>query len=398
MARSSRDNLPRGVTAYRNGYRVRLFVDGVQHHLGTFDVIGDAKAALAIAKSEKARGTFVAPAAKRAERRRLTDKMARQAVTLNDWSETWLEGLRLGGGAESSNVTHRSVLRAHILPALGEMRLTEITPSDVEHLIATLQALPSTRYPGRRDNGIAGPAARTLRACLNAAVATEAGGLTTSPFRMKVASPRRVRPDDPDGDIATPEQVEALTAAMPKHWRIAIPLAAWCAMRVGEVLGLERRDLEHLDDPDRATLHIRRQLNSKTRPPSLTEPKSGSRRSIAIPAFLLPALREHIEQHAAPGREGSVLTSATRRQGRISQTAFDKAWREAREVAGRPALHFHSLRHTGLTMYAREGATLAELLHRGGHTDVGVALRYQHATAERDRTLTARLSSAVELE
>lgn len=302
--------------------------------------------------------------------------------------------LRRGGGAESSIVTHRSLLRAHVVPALGDMRLTEITPTDVETLVTDLQALPSKRYPGRRTSGVSVNASRSLRACLNAAVAAGAAGLTVSPFRMKIGNPKRVRPDDVDGDVATVAQVQALTEAMPERWRIAVPLAAWCAMRAGEVLGLERRDLEHLDDPNRATLHIRRQLNSKTRPPSLTEPKSNSRRSIAIPEFLLPTLREHVEQHAGPGREGAILTSTARR-GRASQTALDEAWREARGAAARPGLRFHDLRHTGLTLYAREGATLAELLNRGGRTDVGVALRYQHATVERDRALTARMNQAI---
>ncbi len=61
---------------------------------------------------------------------------------------------------------------------------------------------------------------------------------------------------------------------------------------------------------------------------------------------------------------------------------------EGREGAGgptRPGFHFHNLRHTGLSKDAEQEATLAELLHRGGHTDVTVALRYQHATAQRDR-------------
>jgi len=49
-----------------------------------------------------------------------------------------------------------------------------------------------------------------------------------------------------------------------------------------------------------------------------------------------------------------------------------------------------------LSKYAEQGATLAELLHRGGHTDVTVALRYQHATAQRDRALTELLSREIE--
>ncbi|WP_194164910.1 hypothetical protein [Pseudactinotalea sp. HY160] len=38
---------------------------------------------------------------------------------------------------------------------------------------------------------------------------------------------------------------------------------------------------------------------------------------------------------------------------------------------------------------------LAELLRRGGYTDVSVARRYQHATAERDRALTKRLAEVL---
>ncbi len=55
----------------------------------------------------------------------------------------------------------------------------------------------------------------------------------------------------------------------------------------------------------------------------------------------------------------------------------------------------HDLRHTGLTIFAQQGATLAELLHRGGHSDVDVALRYQHATRERDEALTERMDAHV---
>ncbi|WP_235857156.1 tyrosine-type recombinase/integrase [Occultella glacieicola] len=182
----------------------------------------------------------------------------------------------------------------------------------------------------------------------------------------------------------------ALAAAMPERLRIAVPLAAWCAMRIGEVLGLQRRDLDHLDDAARATLHVRRQFNVKAG--RLTPPKVGSTRSVALPAFLLTDLRTHLDTHTGPEPEAAVL--ATRR-GRVSQTALDNAWRVARTEAGLPRFRFHDLRHTGLTVYAQQGATLAELLHRGGHTDVTVALRYQHATAERDRALTTRLNKIV---
>lgn len=79
----------------------------------------------------------------------------------------------------------------------------------------------------------------------------------------------------------------------------------------------------------------------------------------------------------------------------IHPNTLDKHWNRARKAAGIPWFKFHDLRHTGLTIYAQQGATLAELLHRGGHSDVEVALRYQHATAERDKALTTMMNTQI---
>jgi integrase len=49
-------------------------------------------------------------------------------------------------------------------------------------------------------------------------------------------------------------EVDALAAAMPEPWRIVVELAAWCHLRVGEVLGLERRDV----DPLHGTIRVER--------------------------------------------------------------------------------------------------------------------------------------------
>jgi len=64
----------------------------------------------------------------------------------------------------------------------------------------------------------------------------------------------------------------------------------------------------------------------------------------------------------------------------------------AREAAGRPDLRFHDLRHTGATLAAATGATLAELMARLGHSRPGAARRDQHASADRDRVIADALS------
>jgi integrase len=63
---------------------------------------------------------------------------------------------------------------------------------------------------------------------------------------------------------------------------------------------------------------------------------------------------------------------------------------------GRPDLHLHDLRHTGLTFAAATGATTAELMRRAGHASTEAALRYQHATRDRDRVLAKALEDLME--
>lgn len=368
--------------------------EGHQYQIGYFDTLSDARAALAIARGDAARGIFVPPATSKQARLLAAERERRAArMTLAEWSAEWLDRLADTGRTAGTVRAYRSLLDAHILPALGSEPLRAITPADVALFVAQLRALPATRTGRGNGNGVAAPAARCLRACLNAAVV--AGHLETSPFKTPVPAERRARLEDDGSTIATPEQVAALARAMPDRLAVAVDLAAWCQLRLGEVLGLQRRDVEHLEDPNRATVHVRRQLNSKTSPPSLTDPKSDAgRRSIAIPPHVLPALRAHLERHTDPEPTAPVLRSRT--GGYVSQSSFDRYWRESRAVVGMPGFRFHQLRHTGLTIFAQHGATVAEIMARGGHRSIDIALRYQHASRARDRELAARMSAAID--
>lgn len=262
--------------------------DGRTHSLGVFDTLGDAKAALNIARADQARGIFVPPAERRAARKAEEERAVAQGMTLRQWSEQWLAGLEANPDrSKGTIVAYRSVLKNHVLPQLGEVRLVDLTTQMVADHLARIASMPSKRHEGARTNGIAPNTAIVLRSCINAAVKSGAGGLDSFVF-PEAPKHRRVRPEDERGDVATAEEVKALAEAMPDHLSLAVPLAAWCALRMGEVLGLQRRDLEHLDDPARAVLHVRRQWNSQAN--ALTPPKADSARTVAIPRALLPAI------------------------------------------------------------------------------------------------------------
>lgn len=60
------------------------------------------------------------------------------------------------------------------------------------------------------------------------------------------------------------------------------------------------------------------------------------------------------------------------------------------------SLRFHDLRHTGNTLAASTGASTKELMARMGHASPRAALIYQHATANRDTEIAARLSAMID--
>jgi integrase len=79
----------------------------------------------------------------------------------------------------------------------------------------------------------------------------------------------------------------------------------------------------------------------------------------------------------------------------LERSNFHSVWKRARGAVGRDDLHLHDLRHFGATLAAQAGATTKELMTRLGHASPVAALRYQHATAERDQALAARIDALI---
>ena len=88
-----------------------------------------------------------------------------------------------------------------------------------------------------------------LRTILATAVADEL--IDANPCRIRGAGQtqrvHKIRP-------ASVAELDALTAAMPDRLKLAVPLASWCALRVGEILELRRGDI----DLDQEVIRVRR--------------------------------------------------------------------------------------------------------------------------------------------
>lgn len=331
--------------------------EGRLHHAPqTFATKSDALAYLSITEADIHRGAWIDPRAGK--------------VTLEEYANEWLA--RRPELAVRTVELYRYLLDRHIVPALGALSLAALAPSRIRGWHAELaQAHPST----------AAKAYRLLAGILRTAVTD--GLLLSSPCKVVGGGTERAA----ERPIATLAEVEALAAAMPEHLRLTVLLATWCQLRRGELLGLCRRDVDLL----RGTLAIERSRTFSMSGGELVKaPKTrAGMRLLAVPPHVVPQLRDHLERFV--GAEADAPLLAGIRGGPISKVVLQRAWERARQSIGRPDLHIHDLRHTGLTLAAAAGATTAELMHRAGHASAVAALRYQHATRDRDRVLAEAL-------
>ena len=313
-------------------------------------------------------GGWRAPKVRVQEERDRIEELQRQ--TFGRFAADWLEHRDL---AASTRHNYSRLLKHHLLPTFGPIPLTQIDRAAV------------TAW--HRHTGPGPPHARKhaydlLRNILNAAL--DAEHIDRNPVHIRGAgNVKRTGMTQP----ATLDELEALVDNTPAQYQLMVLLAAWCALRKGELSELRRSDV----DTTNWTINIRRGVAFVPGRVVIKDPKTDAgKRDVAIPEHLIPAVQEHLQLHTQHGANGLLFPSA--RGEHLRASAIGRWFYTARDAAGRPDLRFHDLRHTGAVLAAQSGATLAELMHRLGHTTPAAAMRYQHAAAERDREIAHRMS------
>lgn len=306
----------------------------------------------------------------------------RAKIRLQDYAERWI--------AQRPNLRPRTVhlytwlLGKHITPYLGGALLGRLTTPMVREWRAELL-----------DNGVsatmAAKAYRLLRAVLMTAV-KEDELIRTNPCRIPGADQEKPA----ERPVLTVPQVLALSDEMPERYRALVLLTTFACLRWGEVVALQRQDI----DPKAGTVRVRQQfIEQRGVGLTLGPPKSrAGLRTVAVPAVILPAVRNHMTKFVPDDPAAYVFTGPTGRP--IWRGNFNKLvkWRDAVQRVGVPHLHFHDLRHTGNTLASRTGASLRDLMTRMGHDNPRAALIYQHGSQEADRAIAKSVSEVVKSE
>ena len=293
--------------------------------------------------------------------------------TLGEYAAGWLRSRTLRDRTRH----HYQQLLDRQLSNLDNLRLPEITPTVVRNWYTGLG--PGTPVIRSHAYGL-------LRTILGSAVSEQIIPFNPCVMRGAGSAATSVRPKP-----ATLTEIATIAQHMPERLQLAVLLAAWCGLRFGELIELRRSDIDQVSK----IIHVRR---AAYRVPgnqvAIGKPKSDAGiRDVSIPPHLIPEIKKHLAAMQF-GRDALLFPGYN--GGHLAPSALYRHFYPARKAAGRPDLRWHDLRHTGATLAAATGASLAELMARLGHSTAGAAMRYQHAASDRDRVIAEALSKMAE--
>ncbi len=311
-----------------------------------------------------------------------TDGLDPKKVTLLQVSGIYLDTRVNRQGRKLSPNTFREYPRLlrTVAPELVDQPVRGITAADIE------------RWWARASKDTPAQASKTyshIKTVLNYALKRK--WIRENPCDIEGAG--TYRPAIP-ADIPTESQVQLMLDLADEPMRTIVALAAYCALRKGEILELRRKDFQSQETPEGETwwyVSVSRGVvwDGETNP-IVGPPKTRSSvRTIAIPkqggaeAIVLERLRQ------IPAHPDALLVSRDK-AGKVhwGESMLNPRWQKLRALAGYGG-RFHLLRNYGLTWYGQKGATDKEIMARGGHSTLRVSLAYQRST-DRETSLLDR--------
>lgn len=308
---------------------------------------------------------------------RTVGRKPKNTITLNDWVQIWYRLCEKDRLSPNTLRSYESVLRVRVLPTLGNIPLVDITTQDIKKLY---DQLPKKYAPNTVKNTVL-----VFSTCM--ARAEKEGVIDASPIELEGAMRKRTKTRQP---IAiTANQLRKLIDCAAPDFRAAFALAGWGALRYGEVAALTRQDIDFTAGTVTINKSVKRQKGGHL---VVGPPKSqAGYRTISLPDEAVDVLRAHLAKYTPPTPDSLVFYRSSHPLGFLTDRVIRRHLQDKCKEIGLPRMWFHDLRHTALTLYGQAGATLADLMHRAGHSDAKTVMIYQHSTLKRDQELTNRM-------
>ncbi len=309
--------------------------------------------------------------------------LATTELVFGEYLDRWLKDVVKPGKAPTTYAEYEGVIRNHLKPALGTVKLGELSVLHFQDLVS------QKMHEGYSPAGV-----RRLHAVASSA--------------LKQAVRWRMIPSSPSEGVVLPrernesrrkalsaEQVRRLFRAA-DMWRGGklypiLVVAVSTGLRQGEILGLWWDDI----DLDRGLLTVRRTIhNARDYGPT----KGRRERAVELSGRLVDLLREHRKRQARERLRASSWADSrhvfTTAEGKpIHRAVLLQSFKRLCKREGLPEITFHELRHTCATLLARRNTYPSTVQRILGHRDIKTTLgTYTHEWPGQGRDAAEGLS------
>lgn len=299
---------------------------------------------------------------------------AAKILTLRQYGERVFMPSKTITMSENSRANYQGYLDKRIYPALGEIKLPEITPAQISALLLDIQSEGKAQATVMKVYTI-------LHSFFKMAYL---GDMIDRNPMDKVERPKP-RKDEvkADGPLAyTPAEVQKIITSLeqePLKWQTLVHLLIDTGIRRGECCALQWK---HINFESGAITIAGNLCYTSAKGVYLDTPKNGHTRTVYAGIHTLELLRQLRAEQTQKAISQYVFTKEGSPEPMHPQTPtrYLKKFSERYEV---PDLHPHKLRHTFASIAITNGADVASVSEALGHSDKAVTLRmYTHADQE----------------
>ena len=253
---------------------------------------------------------------------------------------------------------YSSLIRVHIIPSIGKVRLSELRP---DHL--------QTLYSQKLESGLSRRTVHFIPSIIHKFLDQALKwGLVVRNVADLVDAPT---PQRRNLTVWNKEEVNRFldyTEVHDPRFYPAFLLCIYGGFREGEVLGIHRSDV-NLDRGTVTVNHAAQYLLGKG--VIITQPKTDrSRRSVKIPKSTLIVLKGHMEGL----KENQRLLFTTDSGKPINPRFLIKHFKDDLRGAGLPEIRLHDLRHTSATLLLSANVHPKVVQERLGHSTITLTL------------------------
>lgn len=313
----------------------------------------------------------------KAEQRALADEQAAKAakiLTLKQYGERVFMPAKAVTMSENGRASYQGNLDRTIYPALGAFKLPDITSAQISALLLDIQA-------SGKAHATVIKAYTILHSLFKMAYLGDM--IPKNPMdKVERPKPRKdeIQPTEPQAYTAAEiKQLFDILDAEPLKWRALVHLLIDTGIRRGECCALR---WENIDFSSGAVAINGNLCYTPANGVYLDTPKNGHRRTVYVGTETLSLLRQLRTEQAAKAFSAYVFTQEGSPEPMHPQSPT-RYLKKLSARCGLTDLHPHKLRHTFASIAITNGADVASVSEKLGHSDKAVTLRmYTHADAE----------------